>query len=498
MKLNPLTALDSYKLGHMAQYPKGTDLVYANFTPRTLTHLNKNLPKPVDHIVWFGLQGVLKEMRDMWDEGFFNRDCEECIEAFARRIYPFVGPSGFDFDKIRELHKIGYLPLKFKALPEGSLVPVGVPCLTVRNTKPEAYWLVNYIESYLSAELWKMSTSATIARVYREMLDEYAEKTGSSKEFVDWQGHDFSYRGMSGTIDAAKSGAGHLLSFTGSDSVPAVDYIEKYYFGKESGLIAGSVPASEHSVVCMGGEEDEINTFKRLMTEVYPAGIVSLVSDTYDFFKVITEYFKELKPIIMNRQPDCFGNCKIVARPDSGTPELIICGNPEAPEGSPEHKGAVECLWEIFGGTITEKGYKLLDSHVGLIYGDSITPMRCKAILEGLEKKGFASGNVVLGIGSFTYQYNTRDTLGFAMKTTYGGINGVGRDIFKNPKTDSGFKKSAKGLLVVQKNTNGEFVLLDQQSPQNEGTGYLKPVFIDGNFFVNDTFAEIRNRLAGK
>jgi nicotinamide phosphoribosyltransferase len=577
MKLNPLHLCDSYKLGHMAQYPVGTSMVYANFTPRSLHHLNATLPKPVKKIVWFGLQGLLKEMISVWDEGFFKRDIEEVIHEFSTRIGPFVGPSGFDYDKIRDLHKIGYLPLKIKALPEGSLVPEGVPCLTICNTSDNEYWLVNYIESYLSAELWKCCTSATIARTYRLMFDEYAEKTGSPKEFIPWQGHDFSFRGMSGVVDAAKSGAGHLLSFTGSDSIPAVDYIEEYYRGKESGFTAGSVPATEHSVMCMGSKEDEISTFRRLITEVYPAGIVSIVSDTWDFWKVVTEYSKELKPEIMNRQKDMFGNCKSVLRPDSGNPVHIICGIPEnvvvipdycqteldaanhakevihdlylidTPHGergcdnwdltvkwqdnyykinayclqnrhdkqfyfleeviiksfekiehvrTPEQKGAIECLWEIFGGTITSTGHKLLDSHIGLIYGDSITPQRCKDILEGLEKKGFASGNVILGIGSYTYQYNTRDTLGFAMKSTYGEINGIGKEIFKDPKTDSGLKKSAKGLLRVIKDEDGEFKLLDQQTREQEETGELELVYSSGVLFKDETFADIRFRLS--
>ena len=157
-----------------------------------------------------------------------------------------------------------------------------------------------------------------------------------------------------------------------------------------------------------------------MITETYPAGIVSIVSDTWDYWKVITEFIPTLKSEILARDG------KVVIRPDSGDPVKIICGDPDAKPGSPEFKGSVECLWETFGGTETATGYKLLDGHIGLIYGDSITLERCEAICSQLEAKGFASTNVVFGIGSYTYQYVTRDTFGFAMKATYGEVNGKG------------------------------------------------------------------------
>lgn len=496
MKLNPLTCCDSYKLGHMAQYPKGTEKVYANWTPRSLTYLNSLLFDKRKNIVWFGLQGVLKEMRDMWQKEFFSKtkkELEEIIQKFEATIAPFVGPSGFDTNKFRELHGLGFLPLEFRSLPEGTLVPEGVPCFTVTNTHPSAYWLVNYIETYLSAELWKASTSATIAHSYRKILDEFAEKTGSPHLFVNWQGHDFSLRGMGGMIDGAQSGAGHLLSFLGTDNIPAIDYVNEYY-SAEGSFVGGSVPATEHSVMCVGGKESEIETFRRLITEVYPAGIVSIVSDTWDFWKVITEYAPALKTEIMARKPDAFGNAKTVFRPDSGDPVEIICGTHWTTGGSTaEEKGAIECLWDIFGGTITSTGHKLLDSHVGLIYGDSITPSRCYQILHRLEKKGFASGNVVLGIGSFTYQFNTRDTLGFALKTTFSVVNGEEIDIYKSPKTDTGCKKSAVGRLVVYINEDGELALKQNQKDVTQGS--LRLVFDNGFFWYEETFSEIRNRL---
>ena len=196
----------------------------------------------------------------------------------------------------------------------------------------------------------------------------------------------------------------------------------------------------------------------------------------------------------MARQPNELGLAKTVFRPDSGDPVKIICGDPEAPEGSPAFKGAVECLWDVFGGTQTEAGFKVLHERVGLIYGDSITLERAKHILEGLAAKGFASSNLVLGVGSYTYQYITRDSFGFAMKATWGQVNGQGRDIFKDPITDSGLKKSAKGLLRVEKEGD-DFVLYDQQTPEQEKQGAFETVFEDGKLLVDDTLDNIRARL---
>ena len=410
-----------------------------------------------------------------------------------RRVGPFVGPSGFDFEKIRELHKYGRLPIDVRSLPEGTRVPAGVPAMLIYNTEPEFYWVTNFLETYLSVELWKMSTSATTADLYYRIFDHYAEKTGAPKEFIPWQSHDFSMRGLSCVQDAAKVGAAHLTSMMGTDNLPAVDFLEHFYDGKET-FIGGSVPATEHSVMTMDGADGEVSLIRRLITEVYPAGIVSLVCDAWDYWKVLTEYTKVLKEDILDRGEDALGMSKVVFRPDSGDPVKIICGDPSA-STEWERKGSIEVLWDVFGGTRNAKGFRMLNPKVGLIYGDSITPQRANDILSLLAEKGFASSNVVLGIGSYTYQHVTRDTCGFAIKSTYGIVNGVGRDIFKNPKTDDGTKKSAKGLLKVVKE-NGKLVLLDQQKDMYD-TGLLELRMYDGSLVGLETIADIRIRIAG-
>ena len=185
---------------------------------------------------------------------------------------------------------------------------------------------------------------------------------------------------------------------------------------------------------------------------------------------------------------------KVVIRPDSGDPVDIICGDARG-KTEAARKGVVELLWDCFGGSLNDKGYRELDAHVGAIYGDSITLDRARRICARLAAKGFASTNVVLGVGSFTYQYNTRDTFGFAMKATYGEVGGEGRAIYKDPVTDDGTKRSARGLVRVER-ANGSYVLHDEQTWAQEAGGELVEVFRDGELLVDWTLAEVRARVA--
>ena len=501
---NAITLIDGYKADHRRQYPEGTEHVYSNWTPRG------SRIDGIDHVVNVGLQYFLMEyLGEQFTYSFFERDVDEVCDEYERRMVTYLGPNAIGSQHIRDLHELGYLPLEFKSLPEGALVPLRVPMFTVENTHPDFFWLVNYIETLMSNVLWMPMTSATIAKRMRGLLDEYAVKTGSPKEFVDWQGHDFSMRGMAGVESAVLSGFGHLTQFTGTDTIPAIDFVETYYpVLKDSNdgfdfvdaelddtyLIGGSVAATEHSVMCAGGEDDERETYARLI-DLYPSGIVSVVSDTWDLWKVVTETLPSLKDEILARDG------KLVVRPDSGDPADILCGirgRQAGPDGIPETKGVVELLWDTFGGTITETGHKLLDSHIGVIYGDSINYERAKDILERLDAKGFASANVVFGMGSFGYQYQTRDTFGFAMKATNVTIDGVEKPIFKNPKTDNGLKKSLRGRISVLKNTDtGEYYAVDDASEWAQKESELKTVWKDGIFTEIATFSQVRTLARG-
>jgi nicotinamide phosphoribosyltransferase len=488
--MNPLNLTDGYKLDHRRQYPDNTGLVYSNWTPR------KSRKEGINDVVFFGLQYFVKEyLIEQFNTEFFAKPKEEVVAQYVRRVNNYLGAHFITFEHIEALHDLGYLPIEIKALPEGTVVPTRVPMFTMVNTLPEFFWLTNYFETLVSNVVWLPCTSATIAYAYKSKLEQWAEATGGDLEFVPFQGHDFSMRGMGGIESAKMSGAGHLLCFVGTDTIPAIDFLEKYY-GADSDkeLVGCSVAATEHSVMCMGGDGlDEYETFKRLVTEVYPAGIVSIVSDTWDLWKVCTQFLPELKESILARDG------KVVIRPDSGNPADILCGTvAEFGKGTtPAEKGVIELLYDVFGGTVNDKGFKVLDSHIGAIYGDSITLERADEICRRLKAKGFASTNVVLGIGSYTYQYNTRDTFGFAMKATYGEVDGEGREIYKDPITDDGTKKSAKGLLCVDRNPEtGKLELEDQVTKDRESQGEMITVFKDGILLVDQSLAEIRARVA--
>lgn len=242
--MNPFLMTDFYKVGHVFQYPKGTTLVYSNMTPR------KSRIEGVDKMVVFGIQYFVKEyLIKYFNENFFYREKEEVMSEYKRIIVNSLGSNLPTYQHIEDLWELGYLPIEIKALPEGSMVPMRVAFLTIQNTLPEFFWLTNFLESWMSAVLWQPCTSATIAKQYRNILDEYALKTGMDGTFTQWQGHDFSFRGMSSPESAILSGMAHLLSFTGTDTIPAIVGLEKYYCAdSDKELVGGSVPATEHSV----------------------------------------------------------------------------------------------------------------------------------------------------------------------------------------------------------------------------------------------------------
>lgn len=493
MLINPMFMIDMYKADHRRQYPEGTTSVYSNFTPRT------SRIEGVDKVVFFGLQAFLNQLNEQF-EMFFEADEDWICAEYEYYMNGTLGPNNIGSDHIRALHQLGYLPLKIKALPEGTEVPIKVPMFTIENTVPEFFWLVNYFESAFSAAVWLPCTSATQARRYRKLLDQWAIKTTGTNEGVDWQLHDFSFRGMSSMESSMASAAGHLLSFSGSDSLLAENWISYNYKEEDNTKFhLGSVAATEHSVMCAGEKDSEFDTYSRLI-DLYPSGIVSIVSDTWDLWHVVTNIIPQLKDKIMARDG------KVVIRPDSGDPVDIICGL-NTSEGSdwlqlggpktPAAKGVIEILWETFGGTVNEQGYKVLDPHIGAIYGDSITYERAQAICERLAAKGFASTNIVFGVGSYTYQYVTRDTFGFAMKATSVTVNGVERAIFKDPVTDSGTKKSAKGRLAVVLE-NGELVLKDELTKGDViEDDEMWVVYENGELINPQSFTEVRERLNG-
>ncbi|HBT0444872.1 TPA: nicotinate phosphoribosyltransferase [Klebsiella pneumoniae] len=551
-KENPIMFADWYKPSHISMYDKRSEIVQDNMTPRNAKHFI-HFADNDQRVMMAGLQGFIKWfLIDMFNENFFKKSKEEAIEQYKEICDLSIGPNMVETWGFEKLHDLGYLPLEIRSLPEGTLSPVQVPLFTIQNTHPDFYWLPNFLESVISSETWKTITTATTFWQYRKLSEKWAAETCDNNLHVPFQNHCFAYRGESGTHDAAQSEFGQLISSMGTDTIPAILYANRYYNMKGK-FVAGSIPASEHSVATtnigfivgrLQGEHPELTLdearflaevefLKRYITEIFPKGFVSYVADSYDFWRIICEAARILKKEIMERAG------RVVFRPDSGIPEHIIAGYRieefETEDGFynkgtfalktevayfkdtdryvllsqtddddkeiPRHEaiGAIQCLWEIFGGDVNSKGYKVLDTHVGLIYGDSITVARAKDIFERLKEKGFASSNIVYGVGSFTTQYTTRDSLGMAVKATGAVIDGQQIMVVKEPKTDLS-KKSAKGFLKVVHNMFGQLELIDNcqledvQSEDNE----LRRVFYNGKLIIDEDLTTIRERAASQ
>ena len=528
-KINSLYLSDGYKVGHKAMLAPGTTKLYGTWIPRSTKHA----PKGITKIISFGQQLVWKWLHDEFEENFFmnnyrtNPFTKEKMEVpglkekalqFIKDMSLYLGME-YDGKHFEELWDLGYLPIKVKALPEGIETNPNIPHMTFVNTVDGFAWLTLYLETIVSALAWKPSTAATIAKLYRRQAEEWVKKTDPSNlGLVDFMCHDFSARGLD-PMSQYLIGLGHATSFKGSDTLPVIPAARYFYGVKEDEMPIGSVNASEHSVsttkIFTVGEQQMIGDWLKIFSK----GILSVVSDTFDLWKLITEYLPANKEAIMARDG------KLVIRPDSGDPVDILCGESftktgqyvgkgtpdyiESSDNTPEGKGVIELLWDIFGGTVNEQGYKVLDPHIGAIYGDSITPERQVKIYERLAAKGFAATNIVLGIGSFTYQYNTRDTLGFAAKGAWfeveeefwaspeslePGIRTKSYNIYKDPVTDDGVKRSLKGLLQV-KLIDNEYVVNQECSWEQEENSELRIIYEDGKFYNQTSLTEIREKL---
>ncbi len=506
-------AKDVYKEFHPAAYHPQVTEVYANYINRSgkLT----NIPEEVNlgGVVNIGAQRFCMEfLIGEFGDTFFKLPEDTAIEQHARVIRSMLGKE-FNDTRLRQLHQLGYLPLRLKTIAEGTIVPYGVATITVTSTKKGFQWLTNSIETVMSCEVSGISTSCTTATAYMKVFYEFAEKTGLPLEAVPFQGHDFSMRGMIfGRQGAYLSGLGHLASgLVGTDTIGAVCLAEQYYGANlETELVGCSVDATEHSVTCSWIEEGEQAFVEYLMSEASPEGILSIVADTWDFENFVVNILPRLKPSIMNRDGT------VVIRPDTGCPVKVLtgyttreieiddtfhrvfCKETRKELSTFDVKGLIETLWDIFGGTRVigddGKSYKMLDEHIGAIYGDSITLARQRQILQRLMDKGFCS-KVVLGIGSYTYQYVTRDTHGSAVKATSMVKDDRRVAIFKAPKGHD-FKKSARGLLYVGRDEHGNIYQEEDVSVEREQEGLLQTIFLDGKMVHTTTLAEIRERIA--
>ena len=562
-KLNPfLYWTDSYKVSHKDFETTGVKYIYSNATARFAKYMQELLGEHYDDtFVVFGIQWMMIRFHLMAKNGFFGRDKAEVMEEMRDVLTPYIGQE--KFKHFEDLHDLQYVPLIVKAIEEGSVMPIGMPFFTCENTVENFEWLANYLESGMSTDSWKQMTVATIAYAFRKISNKFAMETQGNLDGVDFQNHDFHSRGASGFESGAIAGLAFTLSSLGTDNLPSLWASRHFYFTRNTlaRQFQASVPAGEHSVTTLGilteqrrakarGEDIDLSEAERrytlwVMKEQFPTGIMSFVGDSFDYWSFVTNIVPSLKDEIMSRDG------KFVVRGDSGDPIHIIAGYrvfnasdvpkllgmnigqvmlntnlwwkegievikindqyfkvldengrltyQEEPISEAEAVGTIQCLWNTFGGTVNDLGFKHLDSHIGMIYGDGITVHRSVAILTRLKEKGFASTNIVFGVGSYSLNMLSRDHLGIAIKATNAivDIEGVITDtpIYKEPKTDMS-KKSDRGYLVVLKDAEGNYTKKDMQSRTAMlEVGELKTLYMNSQFHRFTNLATIEDRL---
>lgn len=451
---------DSYKVTHHYFYPKGTEKIYSYLESRVGAEFNKT--------IFYGLQYILKK----YLEGQIVT--QEKIDEADNLIANHIGPDIFNRDGwqyILDEHD-GHLPIEIKAVAEGTPVDVGNALMTVENTDDKSYWLPNYLEPLL-LQVWYPSTVATLSAEVRKLCNFYLEVTSSVKDNLDFMLHDFGYRGATSTESSMLSGSAHLLSFSGTDTIAALTIPENYY--NDSNLYGFSVQATEHSVMTSLGPEGEISQILNVIDNAKD-GVLSLVIDSYNYRNFLEESGKsgtELNEAILNFL-DGEDN-KVVFRPDSGEPvsTTIDCLN---------------LLSEGFGSHLTDKGYKVFDLNIGLLWGDGLNYQKIRDILFAMKSAGWAAQNIIFGMGGGLHTAVNRDTQRNAFKCSAQLRDGVWHDIFKNPLDSS--KKSKTGRFkLIRENNSFRTVPID-----SEGEDYLQTVFKDGELLIDDTFADIKQR----
>lgn len=470
---NIVKRTDSYKPTQWKQYPKGTNLVFSYFESRQTKTAT----------TFFGLQYILKEYLE--GKVVTKEKVEDAKKFFDAH---FGREDAFNYEgwlKIVEKYD-GKLPLKIRAVPEGTTVSGRNVLFTVENTDPEFYWLTNYMETLL-AQVWYPTTIATNSRLIRELVLRYNKWTSDSdpNEIANFQVHDFGFRGVSSVETAGLGGAAHLLWFLGTDTLEAISLLQDVYSAEMAGF---SIPASEHSTMTAWTPEGEIDAMENML-DTYPDGLIACVSDSFDIMRAVNEYWgEELKDKILNRDG------RLVVRPDSGDPVISTLK-------------IIEALWDKFGehGTINSKGYKVLPPQIRMIQGDGIDLEMIEEILHMFKENEFSSENIAFGSGGGLLQKFNRDIFKFAFKCSLIEVNGEVRDVRKFPKewnedgeyVDSN-KYSKEGRLDLFKNvakTGNPYFTHDinEELPLNLPS-QMRTVFENGELKNEETLDEIRKR----
>lgn len=464
--MNVILATDSYKLSHWRQYPEGTERVFSYFESRQ--------GATFDYTVFFGLQHILKGIagrvvtRRAIEEASEIADIHFGAELFNREGWEYI---------LEELY--GKLPLRIKAVPEGTVVPTGNVLMTVENTDPNCYWLTNALESLLT-HVWYPSTVSTLSRTTKEIISLALERSGASQDALPYMLHDFGYRGATCHEAAAIGGAAHLVNFCGTDTLPALQLARDSY-GAELETLGFSVPATEHSVMTALGREGEMEIVERLL-EQYPTGVISIVADSYNIYEFVRRIATELRDKVLARDG------VLVVRPDSVTQQH--------PTPALEVKWLAEFLYASMGGEENEKGMKVIDPHIRLLWGDGIDQRGIQSVLYELINHGFSAENIAtFGMGGGLLQKVNRDTQRFAFKSSAQMRGGEWHDVRKEPLDTT--KTSKAGRLELWRNPDGCLTTIPLDAVGDlplEGEPVLRTVFEDGRIPQLTTFEEVRKR----
>jgi len=459
MKKNIVTLTDSYKMHHWGMYPENTEVVYSYWEARKGAKWNET--------VFFGLQYFIKE----YLEGVVVTR-EGIDQARMLATAHFGTDANFNGDMWEHILKEhdGKLPIRIKAVPEGTPVPINNVMLTIENTDPKCAPLTNHLETLL-CQMWAASTCATLSRETKKTIKKYLDQTAESDAGLGFMLHDFGFRGVSSVESAGVEGAGHLLNFLGTDTVKAMETAMEYYNAPLDGL-AYSVPATEHSVMTAMGRDGEEEIVGRLLKQ-YPAGILSLVADSYDVYNFAENILGGVyKDEILARDG------VVVCRPDSGDPDEVVAK-------------LLDILADKFGATTNAKGYKVLNPKIRVLWGDGIDIVGIRSILATMKFRGYSAENIVFGMGGGLLQKINRDTQRFAFKSSAQKRDGVWYDIFKDPL--EGGKSSKRGRLKLEKGPDGEFYTTRQDDfPHDHNEDYLETVFENGELVKEYTFEQAR------